>query len=75
MICICAILYSTDKENWIKIFKNQSKNTSDINDQNQGANYPGSQIESVIALLILDFIKQREAKPESASTEATKKTE
>jgi uncharacterized protein YacL len=65
IICAAALLYSTKKKNWIKIFKNKNddEDASEEKSQAQGPNYPGSQIESVI--------KDREIKRETAVPTST----
>lgn len=59
VICIGIMLYATRKQNWIDIFKSEKKEVPQASVPT-GAN----QIESVISLLILDFIKEREHKRE-----------
>lgn len=59
LICIGVMVYATRKQNWLDIFKAEKKEV-------QTAPVPagGNAIESVISLLILDFIKERELKRE-----------
>lgn len=58
VICIGIMVYATRKQNWLDIFKSEKKEVQ--------APVPvgGNAIESVISLLILDFIKERESKRE-----------
>ena len=60
IICVGIMVYATRKKNWLRIFKNNEVPASRSVPQIQGT--PGTQIESVISLLILDFIKEREHK-------------
>lgn len=55
LVCVGVILYTTNKSTWMDIFKAEKKEAPP-------APLAGSQLESVISLLILDFIKEREAK-------------
>lgn len=55
-ICAGVMVYATNKNNWLDIFKAEKK---EVPAQPPVA---GNQLESVISLLILDFIKEREAK-------------
>ena len=59
LICVGVMVYATRKQNWLDIFKAEKKEI------------PPSQLpssghasESVVSLLILDFIKERELKRE-----------
>lgn len=56
IICIGVMIYATNKSNWLDIFKAEKKETP------PSVPAGGNQLESVISLLILDFIKEREAK-------------
>nr|BDT27681.1 hypothetical protein BHI3_11470 [Bacteriovorax sp. HI3] len=55
-ICAGVMVYATNKSNWLDIFKAEKKEAP------AQAPVAGNQLESVISLLILDFIKEREAK-------------
>jgi hypothetical protein len=59
VICIGVMTYATRKQNWLDIFKSETKV--------KAPSLPpvgGNAIESVLSLLILDFIKERELKRE-----------
>ncbi len=58
-ICIGVMVYATRKQNWLDIFKSEKKEDSALQ-VSPGVNA----IESVLSLLILDFIKDREQKRE-----------
>lgn len=54
--CALILVYSTNKKVWFKIFR------KDIEKPVPSANtFGGGQLESVISLLILDIVKEREA--------------
>ena len=55
VICIGVLIYSTNKNIWLNIFKVEK-----IQKEEAPQNPIGVQIESVVSLLILDFIKERE---------------
>lgn len=57
IVCIGVMVYATNKNNWLDIFKAEKKETPP-----PSVPASGNQLESVISLLILDFIKEREAK-------------
>lgn len=59
IICIGVMVYATRKQNWLDIFKAEKKEVAHP-PVPAGANA----IESVLSLLILDFIKERELKRE-----------
>jgi uncharacterized membrane protein YidH (DUF202 family) len=59
VICIGVMIYATRKQNWLDIFKAEKKEEAA-----PPAPVGGNAIESVISLLILDFIKERELKRE-----------
>jgi hypothetical protein len=50
-----VLIYSTNKNVWLNIFKVEK-----IQKEDAPQNPIGVQIESVVSLLILDFIKERE---------------
>lgn len=56
VICVGVMIYATNKNNWLDIFKADKKETP------APAPVASNQLESVLSLLILDFIKEREAK-------------
>ena len=61
IICIGVMVYATRKQNWMDIFKSEKK------EEAQAALHTpilggSGQLESVISLLILDFVKERESK-------------
>lgn len=57
ILCVGILLYATRKQIWLSIFKKDEVVASSTSSA-----LPGTQIESVISLLILDFIKEREHK-------------
>jgi hypothetical protein len=59
LLCVGIMVYATRKQNWLDIFKGEKKVET-------ASQLPvgGNQIESVLSLLILDFIKERELKRE-----------
>lgn len=59
IICIGVMLYATRKQIWLDIFKSEKKEET-----TPSASAGGNAIESVVSLLILDFIKERELKRE-----------
>lgn len=70
VICAGVMIYATRKQNWMDIFKADKKETSELpNSLPVG----GGQLESVLSLLILDFVKERESKraKEQARTPAS----
>lgn len=58
LICIGVMVYATRKQNWLDIFKAEKKEVA------PSVPAGGNAIESVLSLLILDFIKERELKRE-----------
>ena len=62
-LCVLTILYATQKKKWLEIFKQEKEGKS-----SQAPQGPliGSQLESVLALLVMDYIKEREANRERA---------
>lgn len=67
-LCIGVLLYSTNKNTWLNIFKKEIAPSAETAPQT------GSTIESVISLLVLDIIKEREFTREN-SRENTKRGE
>jgi type VI protein secretion system component VasK len=61
-ICVGVLIYSTNKKRWLSIFKKER------NAEETSQHKIGSQIESVVSLLILDIIKEREYKRENRNT-------
>lgn len=58
-VCFGIMIYATRKQNWMDIFKAGKKEET----SSQASILGGSgQLESVISLLILDFVKERESK-------------
>ncbi len=57
-ICIGIMVYATNKKNWMDIFKSDKKETPPAASSQLPVG--GNAIESVVSLLILDFIKERE---------------
>ncbi len=57
LVCVGIMIYATNKNNWLDIFKSEKKE-----ELPQQPGVMGSQLESVISLLVLDFIKERESK-------------
>jgi ABC-type multidrug transport system fused ATPase/permease subunit len=58
-LCLGVMVYATRKQNWLSIFKAEN-----IQAPAPRIATGNNQIESVISLLILDFIKERELKRE-----------
>lgn len=67
VICIAVMVYATRKQNWLDIFKAERKEV-----QTSSVPAGGNAIESVISLLILDFIKERELKREQEKNQSTR---
>lgn len=61
VICIGVLIYSTNKNVWLNIFKKEKAQLEEA----PPASPLGNQIESVISLLVLDFIKERESNREA----------
>jgi Na+/proline symporter len=59
VICAGIMVYATRKQNWLDIFQREKK-VAAPSQLPQGS----GQLESVLSLLILDFIKEREQKRE-----------
>lgn len=57
-VCIGIMVYATNKKNWMDIFRSGKKEVPTSNTPQLPAS--GNAIESVLSLLILDFIKERE---------------
>ena len=68
LVCIGIMIYATNKNKWLDIFKMDKKSNSQ-----SVSGFQGSQLESVVSLLILDFIKEREATRERLNTTEDKK--
>jgi Na+/H+-translocating membrane pyrophosphatase len=62
IVCVGVLFYSTNKNRWLSIFKKEKT------DDETSHSKIGGQIESVISLLILDIIKEREYKRENRHT-------
>ncbi|MBC7714357.1 MAG: hypothetical protein H7177_13515 [Rhizobacter sp.] len=58
-ICAGVMVYATRKQNWMDIFKSGKKEEVQMQQAPQGGS---GQLESVLSLLILDFVKERESK-------------
>lgn len=67
IICIGVMVYATRKQNWLDIFKAEKKEV-----QTAAVPAGANAIESVISLLILDFIKERELKREQEKNHSTR---
>ena len=67
-ICVGVILYATNKKKWLDIFRSEKK--SKIVEEKTSATGHG-QLESVISLLILDIIREREFKREQQNSSPT----
>ncbi len=61
IICIAILVYSTNKKVWLNMFKKEEAQKS--------PGFAGGQLESVISLLILDILKEREANREIARSQ------
>ncbi len=59
VICVGVMIYATRKQNWLDIFKAEKKEEAPAQAPLLGGS---GQLESVISLLILDFVKERESK-------------
>lgn len=59
LICVGVMIYATSKNNWLDIFKAEKKEQAPVTQTLIGGS---GQLESVISLLILDFVKERESK-------------
>jgi len=70
IICIGIMVYATNKNNWLDIFKMDKKQ-----DAKNSHGFQGSQLESVVSLLILDFIKERELAREAIHNKNEQKGE
>lgn len=55
IICVGIMVYATNKKNWLDIFKSEKKEMPESQ-----LPVSGTGLESVVSLLILDFIKERE---------------
>jgi hypothetical protein len=62
LLCVGVIIYATNKKQWMDIFR-AGKKTAPAEDR-PALPPAGNQLESVLSLLILDFIKDREFKRE-----------
>lgn len=71
LFCLCILLYSTNKSVWLNIFKLDKEHSDHHNEAS--ASVLGTQIESVLSLLVLDFIKERESTRESTSKNTSDK--
>ena len=61
ILCAGVMVYATRKQNWLDIFKAEKK--EEVPAQTHTPLLGGTgQLESVISLLILDFVKERESK-------------
>ncbi len=58
IICVTILIYSTNKNVWLKMFKKE--------ESKENSGFAGGQLESVISLFILDILKEREANREMA---------
>lgn len=59
VLCVGVMIYATRKQNWMDIFKAGKKEEVPASTSILGGN---GQLESVLSLLILDFVKERESK-------------
>ncbi len=64
ILCVLIIWYATQKEKWLEIFKKEEK----VSQEGRGP-LIGNQLESVLALLVMDFIKEREAAREKGQSQ------
>ena len=58
LVCIATLVYSTNKNVWLSIFKKEK--LEEAEHKSSGV-FGGGQLESVISLLVLDILKEREA--------------
>ncbi|MBY0416256.1 MAG: hypothetical protein K2Q18_18930 [Bdellovibrionales bacterium] len=62
IFCMAILVYSTNKKVWLKMLKKEEEDKEEVK---APVGLLGSgQLESVISLLVLDFIKEREANRE-----------
>lgn len=67
IICVGIMIYATNKKKWLDIFKNDKKEKAlekTVAPAGQG------QLESVISLLILDIIREREFKRDQETSKS-----
>jgi hypothetical protein len=69
LVCLGIILFATNKKKWLDIFKSGNKEYSSEKSALTPAAGHG-QLESVISLLIMDFIREREFKREQQTVKA-----
>ncbi|MBC7428955.1 MAG: hypothetical protein H7336_10110 [Bacteriovorax sp.] len=62
IICAGVMVYATRKQNWMDIFKAGKKEEEEEAAAPKPLLCGSGQLESVISLLILDFVKERESK-------------
>jgi ABC-type molybdate transport system permease subunit len=60
IICFSVLVYSTNKNVWLKMLKKEKEEIKEP----QGNGFAGGQLESVISLLVIDIIKERESNRE-----------
>ena len=58
LLCVGMIIWATNKKKWLDIFKSEKKEKAAAEKASSGH----GQLESVISLLILDIIREREFK-------------
>ncbi len=67
LLCLGGIMYAINKTVWTAAFKKDEDETNLKNQSQSGNNLNANPIETAVSLLILDFIKEREAKREAQS--------
>jgi uncharacterized membrane protein YidH (DUF202 family) len=60
IICVSILIYSTNKRVWLKMFEKEKEEVK------LPSGFFGGQLESVISLLVLDILKEREANREKS---------
>jgi len=62
LLCLCILLFSTNKRLWLEIQKHEKEQHHEQN--GASSSILGTQLESVLSLLVLDFLKERGLKRE-----------
>ena len=65
IVCVGIMMYATNKKNWLDVYRAGKKEAPATPPA------PVNQIESMISLLILDFVKEREYKREKQKKSST----
>lgn len=73
-ICLCVVMYSTNKNVWVKILKkdpDEEEAQRELERQKMATQHQNP-IEAAISLFILDLVKERELNREKEKTESKK---